>query len=151
MLVFQDMWAICTRSKQEMGVLKYLWLRNTLEVTSIWESWSTCVSGNVSYISWRANKKNWSEHKQPFPHWSWHGLYNIVESELASWESKDLTQPCGDHAWSYSVWGFWEQWSHSLCAIGRFSEAGLLEWMCFVIFRARSCERSQHTSGLISE
>ena len=35
--------------------------------------------------------------------------------------------------------------------IGRFSEAGLLEWMRFVIFRARSRERSQRTSGPISE
>ena len=35
--------------------------------------------------------------------------------------------------------------------IGWFSQAGLLEWMCFVIFHARSCERSQHTSGPISE
>ena len=34
-------------------------------------------------------------------------------------------------------------------AIGRFSEAGLLEWMRFVIFRARS--RSRRTSGPISE
>ena len=33
-------------------------------------------------------------------------------------------------------------------SIGRFSEAGLLEWMCFVIFCARSCERLQCTSGL---
>ena len=32
-------------------------------------------------------------------------------------------------------------------SIGRFSEAGLLEWMRFVIFRASSRERSQHTSG----
>ena len=31
--------------------------------------------------------------------------------------------------------------------IGRFSEAGLLEWMRFVIFRARRRERSQRTSG----
>ena len=35
--------------------------------------------------------------------------------------------------------------------IGWFSQADLLEWMCFVIFHARSCERSQHTSGPISE
>ena len=35
--------------------------------------------------------------------------------------------------------------------IGRFSEAGLLELMRFVIFRARSRERPQRTSGLISE
>ena len=28
--------------------------------------------------------------------------------------------------------------------VGRFSEAGLHEWMPFVIFRARSCKRSQH-------
>ena len=35
--------------------------------------------------------------------------------------------------------------------IGRFSEAGLLEWMRFIIFRARSHERSQCTSGPISE
>ena len=35
--------------------------------------------------------------------------------------------------------------------IGRFSEAGLLEWMRFVIFRARNRERSQRTSGPISE
>ena len=35
--------------------------------------------------------------------------------------------------------------------IGRFSEAGLLEWMRFVIFRARCRERSQRTSGPISE
>ena len=35
--------------------------------------------------------------------------------------------------------------------IGRFSEAGLLEWMHLVIFCARSCERLQHTSGPISE
>ena len=38
-----------------------------------------------------------------------------------------------------------------LFAIGRFSKAGLLEWMRFVIFRERSRERSQRTSGLISE
>ena len=31
----------------------------------------------------------------------------------------------------------------SMCGIGRFSEAGLHEWMPFVIFRARSRERSQ--------
>ena len=31
-----------------------------------------------------------------------------------------------------------------LCAIGQFSEAGLHEWMPFVIFHARSRERSQH-------
>ena len=36
-------------------------------------------------------------------------------------------------------------------SIGRFSEAGLLEWMRFVIFRERSRERSQRTSGPISE
>ena len=36
-------------------------------------------------------------------------------------------------------------------SIGRFSEAGLLEWMRFVIFRARSREWSQRTSGSISE
>ena len=36
-------------------------------------------------------------------------------------------------------------------SIGQFSEAGLLEWMRFVIFRARSCERSQCTSGPIPE
>ena len=36
-------------------------------------------------------------------------------------------------------------------AVGRFSEAGLLERMRFVIFRARSHEMSQRTSGLISE
>ena len=35
--------------------------------------------------------------------------------------------------------------------IGRFSEAGLLEWMRFVIFRARSREMSQRTSRPISE
>ena len=35
--------------------------------------------------------------------------------------------------------------------IGRFSEAGLLEWMRFVIFRTRSRERLQHTSRPISE
>ena len=35
--------------------------------------------------------------------------------------------------------------------IGRFSEAGLLEWMRFVIIHARSCERLQGTSGPISE
>ena len=35
--------------------------------------------------------------------------------------------------------------------IGWLSEAGLLEWMCFVIFHARSCERSQRTSRPISE
>ena len=35
--------------------------------------------------------------------------------------------------------------------IGRFSEAGLIEWMRFVIFRARCRERSQRTSGKISE
>ena len=39
----------------------------------------------------------------------------------------------------------------SLQSIGRFSEAGLLEWMRFVIFCARSRERSQRTSGPISE
>ena len=36
-------------------------------------------------------------------------------------------------------------------SIGRFSEAGLLECMRFAIFRARSRERSQRTSGPISE
>ena len=35
--------------------------------------------------------------------------------------------------------------------LGRFNEAGLLERMRFVIFRERSRERSQCTSGLISE
>ena len=35
--------------------------------------------------------------------------------------------------------------------IGRFSEAGLLEWMRFVIFCVRCRERSQRTSGPISE
>ena len=35
--------------------------------------------------------------------------------------------------------------------IERFSEAGLLEWMHFVIFQQRSRERSQRTSGTISE
>ena len=34
---------------------------------------------------------------------------------------------------------------------GRFSKAGLLEWMPFVIFRERSRERLQRTSGPISE
>ena len=34
---------------------------------------------------------------------------------------------------------------------GRFSEAGLLEWMRFVIFQQRSRERSQRTSGPISD
>ena len=38
-----------------------------------------------------------------------------------------------------------------LSSIGRFSDAGLLEWMRFVIFRERSRERSQRTSGPISE
>ena len=36
-------------------------------------------------------------------------------------------------------------------AIGHFSKAGLLEYMCFVIFHKRSRERSECTSGLISE
>ena len=40
---------------------------------------------------------------------------------------------------------------YSGLAIGRFSEAGLLEWMRFVIFRSRSRERSQRTSGPIFE
>ena len=35
--------------------------------------------------------------------------------------------------------------------IGQFSEAGLLEWMRFVIFHARSRKQSQHTSRPISE
>ena len=35
--------------------------------------------------------------------------------------------------------------------IGRFSEAGLLEWIRFVIFCTRSCEKLQRTSGPISE
>ena len=35
--------------------------------------------------------------------------------------------------------------------IGQFSEAGLLEWMRFVIFRERSRDRSQRTSWPISE
>ena len=39
----------------------------------------------------------------------------------------------------------------SSVGIGRFSEAGLLEWMRFVIFRARSHEWSQRTSGPISD
>ena len=39
---------------------------------------------------------------------------------------------------------------HQSC-IGRFSEAGLPEWMRFVIFCKRSRERLQRTSGLISE
>ena len=34
---------------------------------------------------------------------------------------------------------------------GRFSKAGLLEWMRFVIFHEKSRERSQRTSGPISE
>ena len=34
---------------------------------------------------------------------------------------------------------------------GWFSEAGLLEWMRFVIFQQRSRERSQRTSRPISE
>ena len=38
-----------------------------------------------------------------------------------------------------------------LRSIGRYSEAGLLEWMRFVIFQQRSRERSQRTSGPISE
>ena len=37
------------------------------------------------------------------------------------------------------------------CSIGWFSEAGLLEWTRFVIFRVRSRERSQRTSRPISE
>ena len=54
----------------------------------------------------------------------------------------------------YSGWHIRDKWS--FCRwfdiyIGRFSEAGLLEWMRFVIFRARSRERSQRTSGPISE
>ena len=39
----------------------------------------------------------------------------------------------------------------ALSPIGRFSEAGLLEWMRFVIFHARSRERSQHIYRPISE
>ena len=35
--------------------------------------------------------------------------------------------------------------------IGRVSEAGLLEWMRFVTFQQRSCERPQRTYGPISE
>ena len=35
--------------------------------------------------------------------------------------------------------------------VGRFSEAGLLEWVPFVIFYTRSRKRSQRTSGPISE
>ena len=38
-----------------------------------------------------------------------------------------------------------------LLFIGQFSEAGLLEWMRFVIFQQRSRGRSQRTSGPISE
>ena len=38
-----------------------------------------------------------------------------------------------------------------MMSIGRFSEAGLLVWLRLVIFRARSRERSQRTSGPISE
>ena len=43
------------------------------------------------------------------------------------------------------------RWPWYLFCIGQFSKAGLLEWMRFVIFRARSCERLQRTSGPISE
>ena len=39
----------------------------------------------------------------------------------------------------------------SVISIGRFGEAGLLEWMRFVIFRTRRRERSQRTSRPISE
>ena len=58
-------------------------------------------------------------------------------------------------------WSNWKFVSHTYCrilcnpdndsTIGRFSEAGLLEWMSFVIFQQRSRERSQRTYGLISE
>ena len=41
----------------------------------------------------------------------------------------------------------WHYYRLVKMSIGRFSEAGLR----FVIFRARSCRRSQHTSGPISE
>ena len=37
--------------------------------------------------------------------------------------------------------------TRAVVTIGQFSEAGLLEWMCFVIFHARSRERLQHTSS----
>ena len=40
---------------------------------------------------------------------------------------------------------------HNHDTIGRFSQAALLQWMRFVIFRERSRERSQRTSGPISE
>ena len=46
---------------------------------------------------------------------------------------------------------FWIFYVFGSCSIGRFSEAGLLDWMRFVIFRERSRERSQRTSGPISE
>ena len=51
-------------------------------------------------------------------------------------------------AWLLNLW---TKWSIQRLSIGRFSEAGLLEWMRFVIFRERSRERSQRTSGPISE
>ena len=39
------------------------------------------------------------------------------------------------------------KWHKQVFFIGRFCEAGLLEWMCFVIFRTRSRERSQPIPG----
>ena len=76
---------------------------------------------------------------------AWHSCFNLLWTRLLAvaltgmWASRSV--PCYQHTLLIQFW--FPVFVAKYCAIGQFSEAGLLEWMPFVIFRARSCERSQ--------
>ena len=76
---------------------------------------------------------------------------------LTCWKASSVSKrsySCVANKDCVCVWGssvLLSYFFECLLCIGRFSEAGLLELMRFVIFRAKSHERSQRTSGPISE
>ena len=109
-------------------------------------------------------------HLHPLQHWCW-GLHCVSASQ-SSPRGDSMPSPfpalCRSELkqapiWVFVVIHFLQQNLSFLLSdlgmglrgyalpIGRFSEAGLLEWMRFAIFRARSRKRSQRISGPISE
>ena len=73
------------------------------------------------------------------------GSRSLTDSGPMSW-SLHPPPPSTPPVWILSS-SWWLPAQISRVPIGQFSEAGLLEWMRFVIFCARSCERLQRTSG----
>ena len=69
-------------------------------------------------------------------------LYNLTDS-VSSYIITNCMSLYMYVFWSVFLAFFFSECLYQSPAIGRFSEAGLHEWMPFVIFRARSRERSQ--------